>query len=376
MANLVENINVDILRQCREQIGLSLTNVEKKIKKIDAIENGEKKPTFKQLDTLAEIYKVPRWVFISDSLPEKYQFEKTVPAFRQFINSNPEIFSDYKVRGLLAKVESFRDLILELSGEMDELIAEFSPPSLPVDASTEIVAEIIRNWLNVKEPLEFSEWKNRLEEKNVFVFMTSKFKDWSYIDKALLRGLAIYYSRLPIIIINDSDSKKAQSFTLFHEMGHLLKHETAIDGWSSYQKQIEKWCDDFSGNILMPRQDFRFSRSEIADLEDVKNIAKNFKISPYACLVRLKQLSIISQAIYKSFETELVEEYKALQKQLQANEGGPARNRSRELLNQYGRIYTKILFQAYHNQEIGLNKLSRLFGLKNASSVLQLEGRL
>ena len=73
MAGRVENINKDILRQSREQIGLSLSIVAKKVTKISDMEKGDQKPTFKQSDTLANLYKVPRWVFISDQLPEKYK---------------------------------------------------------------------------------------------------------------------------------------------------------------------------------------------------------------------------------------------------------------------------------------------------------------
>ena len=47
MTSRVENINIDILKQCREQIGLTLIDVEKKIKKIAEIERGTQKPTFK-----------------------------------------------------------------------------------------------------------------------------------------------------------------------------------------------------------------------------------------------------------------------------------------------------------------------------------------
>ena len=65
----------------------------KKVPKIEKIESGEQKPTFKQLDTLADLYSVPRWVFISEQLPGKYQFNKSVPAFRQFADSNSDIFS-------------------------------------------------------------------------------------------------------------------------------------------------------------------------------------------------------------------------------------------------------------------------------------------
>ena len=72
MAKRVENINKDILCQCREQVGMDLFEAEKKVKKIAEIEQGTQKPTFKQLETLAKLYRVPRWVFIAESLPEEY----------------------------------------------------------------------------------------------------------------------------------------------------------------------------------------------------------------------------------------------------------------------------------------------------------------
>ncbi|MEA1899726.1 MAG: hypothetical protein U9N47_03025, partial [Thermodesulfobacteriota bacterium] len=127
MAGRVENINKDILRQCRVQIGLSLPVVAKKVAKIAVIEQGDQKPTFKQLDTLAELYKVPRWVFISDHLPEKYQLDKAIPAFRQFTDSNADVFSEHNVRSLIARVDRFRELILELREDMGEPVTAFHP---------------------------------------------------------------------------------------------------------------------------------------------------------------------------------------------------------------------------------------------------------
>ena len=75
----VENINPTILRQCREQMGLSLDDVRKTVASIEKIENGDKKPTFNQIDQLAELYLVPRWVFIADDLPHEYQFDRIHP---------------------------------------------------------------------------------------------------------------------------------------------------------------------------------------------------------------------------------------------------------------------------------------------------------
>jgi Zn-dependent peptidase ImmA (M78 family) len=375
MAGRVENINKDILRQSREQIGLSLSIVAKKVAKISAIEKGEQKPTFKQLDTLAEFYKVPRWVFISDQLPEKYQFDKAIPAFRQLTDSNADVFSDHKVRSLTARVDRFRKMIIELLEDMGEIVPVFNPPKISKNAAPDHASKQVRDWLNLShDSLAFAGLKEMLEGKGIFVFMTSKYKGWSHIDKLLFRGMTIYHSRLPIIIINDSDAKKAQSFTLFHELGHLLRKESTIDGWDDYHNTVEPWCDELAGNVLMPVEQILSAVDNIEDLDAVKDIAKGFQVSPYACLVRLRQMQIIDQNTYEDFEAKLKEEYRKLQKKLKESDGGPSRNRPREILNQYGRIYTTAIFQAYHNQEIGFHKLCRLFDLKNPSYALELEG--
>ena len=62
----VENVKPHILRQCREQIGLSIAQAQKKagLKTLEKIEQGETKPTFNQLEKLAERYHVPQWVFL------------------------------------------------------------------------------------------------------------------------------------------------------------------------------------------------------------------------------------------------------------------------------------------------------------------------
>ena len=253
MRGRVEDVNINVLRQCREQAGLELEDVGAKLPKIAEMEAGNHKPTFKQLDSLSKLYGVPRWVFISENLPESYRFDKTVPAFRQFATKNAEIFGDPKVRGLIARVERLRNLTLDLLDDMGEVTSEFDPPKIEKASSIESFAKRIRLWLgNPEGHLDFSEWKRLLESKGVFVFLTSKYRGWSHLDKDLVRGMTIYHTILPIIIINDSDAKKAQSFTLFHELGHLLKQESSINGWGHHQKKMEKWCDEFAGNVLMP----------------------------------------------------------------------------------------------------------------------------
>ena len=375
MAVKVENINPEVLRECREQIGLNLFDVEKKVPKVAAIEQGEWKPTFKHLNTLAELYKVPRWVFTSESLPEQYQFNRNF-SFRKFADDYEEIFSHTEIRRVTAMVERFRNLVLELREDMDEPVEPFDPPALESDATALSVATQVREWLKCAgKGFHFREWKEKLEEKNIFIFTTSKYRGWSHVSEGRFRGLAIYNPILPIIIINNSDTKKAQTFSLFHELGHLLRKRSEIDEWEDNYKNVETWCDELAANVLMPTKEFRSATlgRQVDDLNDVSKIANSFKVSNYACLVRMRQLQIIDSKTYQNLESRLKRFYQEERKKLKESDTRIKRSRPNEVLDQYGHIYTKTLFQAYHNQEIGLHKLCKLFDLKRASDALQLE---
>ena len=371
----VENVNPEILRQCREQIGLSLSDVKGKVPKIAAIEQEKWKPTFKQLNTLAELYKVPRWIFTSQSLPEQYQFNRNF-SFRKFADNYEEIFSHTEIRRVTAMVERLRNLVLELREDMDEPVQTFDPPALKSDATASSVATQVREWLKCTgKNFDFREWKEKLEEKNIFVFTTSKYLGWSHVSERRFRGLAIYHSILPIIIINNSDTRKAQTFSLLHELGHLLRKKSEIDEWEDNNQSIETWCNELAANVLMPAKEFRSAirGHQVDDLKNVSKIAKSFKVSSYACLVRMRQLEIIDFKIYQNLESKLKRFYQEEKKKLDEKDTRFARSRPREVLDQYGHIYTKTLFQAYHNQEIGLHKLCKLFDLKRASHALELE---
>ena len=362
-------IYVETLKQCRTQMGFSQDDVKKKgVSKIVEIEKKQKDPTPKQLTTLANLYEVPRWVFLKKKLPTEYRYDKML-AFRRFKKS--EAFSLPKVRQLITRIEQYRSLFLELRSEMDNPIPSFTLPTITSSNSAEKTALSVRKWLKLKKPLKFDLLRERLEDKNIFIFMTSKYTDWSNVDKDSFRGISIYYDTLPIIVINDSDSKKAQSFTLFHELGHLLKKNTAI-GCEFGGRQEERWCDELAGCVLMPSTSDVFNQS-FDDLKVIKTAAKELEVSAYSCLVRLKQLGIIDQIKYKHFENELQKEYVALQKRLRQNQGGPSRDRTQEIQKQFGNPFVRSVFNALHNKELTLHKTSQILGLKKASQVLKLE---
>ena len=373
----VEQINPAILRECREQIGLSLEQAQKKEPNLEKIEKGEIRPTFNQLAKLADLYHVPQWVFLKEALPVRYSFNKSIPAFRQFADSSHD-FDDHRMRVVTANVARFRELILELRNDMEEPIPRFSPP--PVTSDIPKLARSVRKWLgrSESESCTFEQWKHAFEDNGVFVFMTSKFPGWSKVDPNLFRGLSIYQNRLPIIVINNSDVLGAQSFTLFHELGHLLKQQSVFDvEVSSASSGPEKWCDKFAGEVLMPQTIFRqetqtFSLTETVSeqLQQIKRISEKFHVSPSACAVRMRHLDMVGPQRYKAITNLLREEYKQSQERRRNSDVPLRRNIAKEVLNQYGSLYSGVVVQAYQNRDIGLHKLCKLLGIKRASHAL------
>ena len=183
---------------------------------------------------------------------------------------------------------------------------------------------------------------------------------------------------MPVIIINDSDSKKAQSFTLMHELGHLLREETHIDGEDTQAQDsgIERWCDQFAGEVLMPSDSRHWdslNHDESPDLAGVKELAKKFHVSPHACLVRLEQLRKIDSRSYDDLEKELKEEYQKSKDRLKSKQGGPSRNRPKEVYRQFGAGFVNTVLTSWHDKEITLYKALRILDLKRPQHIHELE---
>ena len=374
----VENINTTILRQCREQMGLSLDDVKRTVASIEKIENGGKKPTFNQIDQLAKLYLVPRWVFISDDLPQEYQFSETIPAFRQFKDSNHDVFSDYKVRVLVTRIERMREFAIELRDDMDEPIEPFEPPAQ--GDTIEQTAAHVRRWLGVRddEHHTFEEWRGKIEQKNIFVFKTNTQNGWSKIEYDIFRGFAFPHAVLPTIVINGSDWKKAQSFTLFHELGHVIREHGAIDDWHS-DGDIERWCDELAGCVLMPRKSLErhgVLSLVIEDINQIEKAAQKFKVSSYAFLVRLRQLGGINKMQYSNFGKQMRQIYEQEKLEQKKREVRIPRRIPHEVIQQYGSIYLKTLFQSYYDKEIGLNRLCQLLSVKRVAHIKDIEEKL
>lgn len=77
----------------------------------------------------------------------------------------------------------------------------------------------------------------------------------SNINVETFRGFVLADDIAPLIVINDQDAEPAWSFTLLHEMAHLILGQTGISGGKG-EKKIEKFCNDVASEFLLPEAEF------------------------------------------------------------------------------------------------------------------------
>ncbi|MET3645951.1 ImmA/IrrE family metallo-endopeptidase [Phyllobacterium ifriqiyense] len=100
-----------------------------------------------------------------------------------------------------------------------------------------------------------------------------------------------------IIRVNRHETKERQRFTLAHEIGHFLLHKDKIgDGISDdvlYRSELsnslEAEANRIAADILMPRQVIEkiLSLNNKLDDDQIKDLARKFKVSPAAMEIRL-----------------------------------------------------------------------------------------
>jgi Zn-dependent peptidase ImmA (M78 family) len=99
------------------------------------------------------------------------------------------------------------------------------------------------------------------------------------------------------ILVNRADKEERKRFTIAHELGHwvlglALKKRTGhfSQPKSAPHAAIERWCDQFATNLLMPESMIREGiarHSPILVLDSLAHAASKFKVSEQALFIRV-----------------------------------------------------------------------------------------
>jgi hypothetical protein len=88
-------------------------------------------------------------------------------------------------------------------------------------------------------------------------------------------------------------SPERRRFTIAHELGHLIVGRSSPLGVRQ-SREVERLCDLFAAELLMPRPVFAEAIGRGARLRDLPGLARSFQVSLTSALIRYAELTGVS----------------------------------------------------------------------------------
>ncbi len=358
-------INSELLVWARETVGLSLVDAANKANinedRLKEYESGVKRPTVKQLEKFADLYKRPLAAFYLPSPPEP-EPEAHFPDFRK----GPNVRKLDKSPALLIQIRQaryLRDVALGLVEELEEVIPNLNL-SISIKDDPDEVSIKIRNFLNITidaqkrwkdEYQAYRAWRTALESHSILTFQISK------VDVSEIRGFSLALSPLPVVAVNSKDSVLGRIFSLIHEFCHVLLKKDGICDFGNSEK-IEVFCNSVAGRTIAPTRELEVEIKNF-DGEQVdqfsKSLARKYWVSQHVILRRLHTLNVITDKTYSEYERILSSRAKTKQKNT------PVPQHVLRIAN-LGRLFPSLVFSSYDNQLINSSDVAGYLSLKTA----------
>jgi len=286
-------VNPEILVWARRTAGfspeeavkkISLKNVRGKsaIERLAALENGTDEPTRPLLIKMAKNYRRPLLTFYLSEHPirgDRGEDFRTLP-------HSPEPSQNALVDALIRDVRARQEMVRALMEDDEDLASLDFIGSSRVEDGVQTVEKLmvktlkfnIQTYRKQRSPEKaFGYLRECVEKAGIFVLLIGNLGSYhSAIDLSVFRGFALADNLAPFIIINDNDTQSAWSFTLLHELTHLLLGQTGISGIIA-ERTIEKFCNDVAGQVLLPHSDLaKFTLETGQDFEKIKSQINSF----------------------------------------------------------------------------------------------------
>ena len=319
-ALVTPNVLIWARRRRGVEIGELADKLNVKPEAIAAWETGERRPTFRQAQRLAQALYVPFGYFY---LPEPPVEELPLADFRTIPGQAPQQPSPDLLdllNDVLGKQQWFREYRESEGVEELPFVGRFK-----LTDPEEEVADDIRDVIDVDGARQrapnweaFMRELTRSAERAGIMVMRSGVvgnNNRRPLDVAEFRGFSASDHVAPLIFINGRDYKGAQIFTLAHEMAHIWTGQAGVsnpDYGLRYEQQdstVEQFCNRVAAETLVPGEDFRDRWvPDSSTLEaDLKNLGSHYKVSPMVILRQAHDHDFLPIATYRESYRRLVE---------------------------------------------------------------------
>ena len=341
------NVNPEILIWARETAGLTSEAAAGKlgfqdsrkwtaVERLRAYESGQSPPSPSVLNRMAEKYRRPILIFYLPKPPLK---GNTGADFRTM--SAASLPEDEATLDALLRDVRVRQSILRAALE-DEDEAEPLPfiNSMGISDGKAAVLAYMNALLNVDardyrtrrdDNDAFNLLRTAVERVGVFVILRGNLGSYhTDIFPETFRGFALSDEVAPFIVINPNDARPAWSFTLLHELAHLLLGQTGV-GNLSFDNGAERFCDDVAGDFLLPDDelltlaiDAKSDTPNIGDVSDrISQFANEHNLSRRMIAYKAYRNGALDRNIYDRLASDFRGQWFASRKRRQGQGGGP-----------------------------------------------------
>jgi Zn-dependent peptidase ImmA (M78 family) len=220
-----------------------------------------------------------------------------------------------------------------------------------------------RSWR--RPDVGFRTWREALERIGVLVFQTTR------VDVKEMRGFSLVETSLPVILLNGGDAPAGRTFSLLHELCHLVLREGGLclpgNERPGEGRDHEVLCNRVAGATLVPADSLlaepivrrAVGRQEWAD-EDLAALAREYAVSREVVLRRLLIVGRTTERFYREKRRQFAAEVGAREAE---DEGGFVPP-YRLALARMGRLYAKGVLESFYEGRVSASDLSRYLGLK------------
>jgi len=395
---LEEQVNPAILVWARESAGLDVQDAAKKLAfgdskeasgtaKLLELERGARRPTRTQLNKIAKTYRRPLLTFYMAAPPRKAPRGEDFRSTGSKVSARENALLDALLRDLKARQEIVRDLLEDLDEATPKAfvgssrLAEGAQPVADRVSALLGMPKVRSNWGGTPDEF-FKNLRSAVEKIGVFVLLTGDLgSHHSTLSEEVFRGFAVADPVAPFIVINDHDARTARSFTLIHELVHILVGETGVSGTPESVREnsdlgrIEQFCNDVAGLVLLPTSFADRRPGELtvgttsATTRYIESVAKAWLVSEPLVAFRLKRLGWISSGTYRELANIYAKRWASIKESTRAanqlREGGPSYYAVKQ--SRLGEALVDVVRRTLRENRLTHTRAARVLGVKPSS---------
>ena len=367
-----------LIKWARETAGRTVEETAKRINidvdRYRAWESStdEEAPTINQLRALAEFFRRPLVVFY---LPEVPPAPKSPRDFRRLPGSEDHRFSPQLLYQMRESAQR-RELALDLLDELGDEPVAFEA-SAKLDESPAAVAQRVRDLLGIpidtqlrwREPrVGFNAWRQCVEAQGVLVFQAPR------VEEREARGFSLVENPLPVVVVNSKDSPAGRSFSLIHELAHVMLRQAGVcdfeDPGDQEAAKVEVFCNAVAAATLMPRDSFlaegivkSHSATEWFD-DELKELSLRYSVSREAVVRRLLELGRTTEKFYRMKRGQYAAEQRAREEREKETNAGGGPSPDRAAMSNLGSSFIRLVLSSYRQDHLTLSDVSNVLGVR------------